>query len=225
MCEGVDVVAEVKFCGITRADDAAEAARLGASYVGAIFAGGPRLIEPPRAAANFRGLPEAVRRVGVFGTQDPDEVASIAAAATVDVIQLHGDPDVAMLDAVRKRAGLEIWPVIRIEGTVLPPAAESLAGVADALVLDARVEGVPGGSGRQLDWAALAQAIGKVRSRTGCRIVLAGGLTPENVRRAIELVRPNVVDVSSGVERAPGIKDHARMRAFRDAVEQAGVEQ
>ena len=214
----------MKFCGITRAEDAAEAARLGASWVGAIFAGGPRTIVPSRAAENFHALAQGVRRVGVFGAASAGEIAAIAGAVPLDVVQLHGDPDVENVTAVRKRAGVPVWAVVRIGDTSLPPAARALAEAADALLLDARVDGVLGGTGRALEWDALAEAVEHLRSSAPCTIVLAGGLSPENVGRAIEALHPDVVDVSSGVERAPGIKDHERMRAFMDAVERARVE-
>lgn len=213
----------VKFCGLTRADDAAEAGRLGASYVGAIFAGGPRLIDASRAARVFgaaraaaalggRPIPKAV---GVMGAQDPETIARIADEATLDVVQLHADPTPDDVAAVRRLTRAAVWPVVRVEGTTLPPHVGALAAVADAVVLDAKVAGQLGGTGVALDWEALADQIAAVRASTP--IVLAGGLTPDNVRRAIDALAPDVVDVSSGVESAPGIKDHSLMHAFADS--------
>ena len=218
------MAAEVKFCGITRAEDAAEAARLGASYVGAIFAGGPRQVQPARAADNFGGLPAGVRRVGVFGPARAAEIAQIARSARLDVVQLHADPDVEDVRAVRRLVDAAVWAVLRIDEATLPDAATRLAETADALLLDAKVTGALGGTGHSLAWGALAESVASLRERVSCTIVLAGGLAPENVGRAIEALQPDAVDVSSGVERAPGIKDHERMRAFMEAVQRAGAE-
>ena len=215
--------AEVKFCGITRAEDAAEAARLGAGYVGAIFAGGPRAVDPARAAENFESLPERVRRVGVFGAQLPDEIARVARAASLDVVQLHGDPDAQHVRAVRSSTSAKVWAVLRIE-RALPADAHRLAETADALLLDAKVDGRLGGTGHALAWEELASSVRALRAATACAIVLAGGLVPENVGAAIDALRPDIVDVSSGVETTPGIKDHQRMRAFMNAVRRAGAE-
>ena len=211
----------MKFCGMTRSEDAVEAAMLGATFVGAIFAGGPRNIDAAQAARCFEGVPRGVRRVGVFATQSADAIAGIAEAAGLDVAQLHGDPDGEHVERVRNRTGLMVWGVARIDGTRLPAHLAELVETADAVVLDARVEGVLGGTGRTLRWSGLSDALAPMRGRA--RIVLAGGLTPENVGRAIDALRPDVVDVSSGVESAPGIKDHARMRAFSAAVRHAGA--
>ena len=217
------MAAEVKFCGLTRDLDALEAARLGAAYVGAIFAGGPRLVDVERAAANFASLPSQVRRVGVFGRQTVDEIRTAVDAAALDVVQLHGDPTESEVRAVREAVDVAVWPVCRVEGASLPAEAERLAGAAGVLVLDAKVSGALGGTGRALPWPALATALAGLRERVPCRIVLAGGLDPDNVGRAIHLLHPDVVDVSSGVEHAPGLKDHGRMRAFMSAVQRAGV--
>jgi len=215
------VPVEIKFCGMTRPVDAKEAARLGARYVGAVFAGGPRRVDGARADECFRVLPAGVRRVGVFGSQSPDEIAAIAELVRLDVAQLHGDPDASAVELVRERTGLHVWGVARIDGADLPSDFTELVEAADAVVLDARVAGMLGGTGRTVNWAAVVERLTALRGRTP--LVLAGGLTPENVRRAIDLLRPDVVDVSSGVETSPGIKDHGRMRAFSDAVRYAGA--
>lgn len=211
-------MAEVKFCGLTRPEDAAEAAALGASFAGVIFAGGPRLLSPARAAEVLASA-GALRRVGVFGAVDAGRVAEVAAEARLDVVQLHGDPDGAAVEAVRARFGGEVWGVARCEGPTLPPTAEALFATADAVVLDARVPGALGGTGVAIPWRELKTALGALVARPGsARVVLAGGLTPANVGEAVATLAPAVVDVSSGVERAPGVKDHELMRAFRRAV-------
>jgi phosphoribosylanthranilate isomerase len=210
-------VANVKFCGLTRAEDAREATRLGAGYVGAIFAGGPRHVTPERARELFDAAKGGPAAVGVFGADDVDAIAADAIIAGVEVIQLHGDPRAADVRAMRKRFGGRVWAVARADGSLLPEWAEELFHEADAVLLDARVQGRLGGTGVTLEWGALADSVAALRGRTP--VVLAGGLNPENVAEAVRLIAPDVVDVSSGVESAPGIKDHVKMRAFFDAAQ------
>jgi phosphoribosylanthranilate isomerase len=208
-------VADVKFCGLTRATDAALAGELGASYAGAIFAGGPRLLDVRRAREMFDGLGGApTRRVGVFGAQSVDEILRIADGAALHVIQLHGGATADRLLVLQQRFAGEVWTVVAI-GTEGPGDLSSLAGTADAVVLDSRVDGRSGGTGRRFDWRGSLGAVDAIRARV--RIVLAGGLRPANVREAIEVLAPDVVDVSSGVEIAPGIKDPGLMRAFAES--------
>ena len=209
---------DIKFCGMTRAEDAREAARLGAAYVGVIFAGGPRQLTADRAAEVLGGLPGAVRRVGVFATDDEDAIARTAEPLGLHVVQLHGAHDARAIVGIRRRFAGEVWSVIRIADAELPANAGELFEAADAVLLDAKVPGKLGGSGVTLPWQKLAERLGKLRENGRAKLVLAGGLRAENVSEAIRLLRPGIVDVSSGVETAPGIKDHARMRAFRDAV-------
>lgn len=211
---------EVKFCGLTRPADAEQAAALGASYAGVIFAGGPRRLTPPQAAAVL-GAAGTARRVGVFGAVAPGEIARTADQVGLDVVQLHGDPDAAAVAAVRRAFGGLVWAVARCEGARLPVATAELFATADAVVLDAKVPGMLGGTGVAVPWEEIAAAVGAARGAG--RLVLAGGLTPENVAEAVGALAPDVVDVSSGVESAPGIKDHDRMRAFRRAVTERGV--
>jgi phosphoribosylanthranilate isomerase len=223
----------VKFCGLTRLDDAAEGARLGARYLGAIFAGGPRMVTASGAAQIFsagraaaaltwRSLP---RCIGVMGTQEPSEIAVLADEAGLDAVQLHADPTAADVSRVRAATGKEVWAVLRVEGARLPDVAAELFAEADAVVLDAKVAGQLGGTGVTLDWRTLADATEAVRGAT--RLVLAGGLTPANVREAAEALGPDVVDVSSGVENgiAPGVKDHQLMRAFAEGAAAAAPRQ
>ena len=209
-------MAEVKFCGLTRALDAEEAVRLGARYVGVILASGPRLLQPEQARAVLAGIPAGISRVGVFGAREAAAIAAEAERAGVDVVQLHGDPDVPGVTAVRERFKGMVWAAIRIAGTTIPPGAEGLFEAADAVVLDARSERGLGGTGVTLPWGALARRIERFRGRRAA-LVLAGGLAPSNVGEAIAALAPDVVDVSSGVESVPGIKDHTLMGAFIEA--------
>lgn len=206
---------ELKFCGLTRPEDAAEADRLGAGYVGVIFAGGPRNLSEEQAR-HVLGGQKAAKRVGVFPSPSSEEVERAASALSLDVVQIHSDASVTDLERLREQVGAEIWSVLRISGSDLPLGADDLFAASDAVVLDTRVEGMLGGSGAKFDWANVARKIERMRRDT--RVVLAGGLTPDNVVDAIAVVAPDVVDVSSGVESSPGVKNHKLMARFASAV-------
>ena len=193
------------------------AVALGASYVGVIFAGGPRHLSVSEASTVFREVPASVRRVGVFDKPPTDELVSMAHELDLGAVQLHGGADGDTIERLRGEFDGEIWAVLRLPSGEIAPDAATLFEVADGIVLDAHVGGKLGGTGVTLPWKDLAASVIPLRGRRA-KLVLAGGLRAENVREAIELLRPDVVDVSSGVETAPGIKDHALMRAFRDAV-------
>ena len=198
----------VKICGITRPEDARAAAAAGATVIGMVFwPGSPRVVDSETARRIVSALPAGVPAIGVFVNQPVEEINAAIDAAGLFGVQLHGDEPVDMIARIRR-------PVVR---------ALSLDDVAmiDALplevtvLLDAADPVKRGGTGQTIDWAA-AREVARRRP-----IVLAGGLTPENVEHAIEAVRPYAVDVSSGVEASPGIKDRARMAAFIDAVRRA----
>jgi phosphoribosylanthranilate isomerase len=208
------VTVEVKICGLTRAVDAELADAAGAAYLGVIFAGGPRQRLPSEARATLAG--RRARKVGVFGAQAPSEIADVASQVGLDVVQLHADPDPERVAAVRAATGLEIWAVVRTADGFLPDEVEEVADAADALLVDRLAKGALGGTGAAIPWGILGESLDAMES--GHRIVLAGGLTPDNVAEAISYVSPMIVDVSSGVESAPGVKDHARIRAFIAAV-------
>jgi phosphoribosylanthranilate isomerase len=210
-------VAEVKICGLTRSVDAEAADSAGAAYLGVIFAGGPRMRSPAEARATLSG--RRAHKVGVFGTQTPEEIAEICATVQLDVVQLHDAPTVDRVAAVRAATGLEIWAVVRTADGILAAGVEEIAGAADALVVDTLVAGQLGGTGVAIPWSNLGESLDAMA--VGARVVLAGGLTAANVREAIDYVAPAIVDVSSGVESAPGIKDHLRIRAFVAAVRAA----
>jgi phosphoribosylanthranilate isomerase len=202
---------------MTRAVDAQMAVALDASYIGVIFAGGPRHLTTERAAEVLRDIPASVRRVGVFDHQNVREVAELARKLALGAVQLHGGCNEETVARLRADFDGEVWAVLRLESGEVLQAGASLFESADAVLLDAHVPGRLGGTGVALPWQDLVERLGPLRGRRA-RLVLAGGLNADNVASAIELLRPDVVDVSSGVETAPGIKDHARMRAFRDAV-------
>jgi phosphoribosylanthranilate isomerase len=211
---------EVKFCGLTRPADARAAAKLGARYLGVIFAGGPRNLEPSRAREVLDGAQagKVVERVGVFGRTTPAAIAAAVREARLDIVQLHEDPTIDEIRAVGEVSGARVWAVLRVDGALGRGDLDEIWEASEALVLDSKTRAL-GGTGISFDWGA---AQGVVRPHSS-KLVVAGGLTPANVAQAIETLSPDVVDVSSGVESSPGIKDHARMADFMDAVRRAGV--
>jgi phosphoribosylanthranilate isomerase len=208
--------AAAKICGLVRPIDAAVAASHGARYVGAIFAGGPRLVTPDVARSVFDKAGTATRVV-VVGHEPVDDIVRAAMAAGADIIQLHGDPSPRMVLDLRERWPGGIWAALRVAPQSFDvERAAALFTVADGVVLDAYAPGALGGTGVSLDWRALQMPLRVMREAedASALLILAGGLTPENVRTGIQLLQPDVVDVSSGVESAPGIKDHARVQRF-----------
>jgi phosphoribosylanthranilate isomerase len=210
---------EIKFCGLTRPEDAMHAVSLGAQYVGVIFAGGPRMLTGEQAYDVLRDVPTTVRRVGVFAEQSASDIALAAERLGLRVIQLHINTGTDRIEALRREFDGDIWAVARVVDGQLPTTFSELIDAADGLLLDAFSPLALGGTGVTLPWRALSEELGRQRGDTP--IILAGGLSPENVAQAITDLRPDVVDVSSGVESAPGVKDHDRMRVFRDAVREA----
>ena len=206
------MLAKVKFCGMTRPQDAALAGEIGASYVGVIFADGPRLVTPAKGRGILDAAGSTVKRVGVFGTNSPEEIGRVSDEARLDVVQLHADPTTAEIRAVRTKFSGEVWAAIRIAGAHIPQESESLFTTADAVVLDARSEKRLGGTGDSLPWNDLA--VDLARDRGSAAVVLAGGLKPGNVAQAVRTLAPDVVDVSSGIESTPGVKDPWLMREF-----------
>ena len=213
----------VKFCGITRPADASTAARLGAAYVGVIFADSPRRVDETAARAVFEAAGNGVGHVAVFGDGSIEDIAARASEIGADIVQLHAASGATAVDELRRKFRGRIWAVVSVDphSHSLPPEAGDLAAAADAVLLDARVGGRSGGTGRTLHWDALFASVADLSERT--ELILAGGLTPENVATAIGAMRPDVVDVSSGVESSPGVKDPQRMEAFAEAVRSASI--
>lgn len=208
----------IKFCGLTREQDVKSAVELGADYVGVIFAGGPRNRTLDEAAHILRGA-AAVKRVGVFGSPHATELSRYVASIPLSVAQLHGDSSAKAVIAARAIGVKEVWAVVPVLDGGLADHAEALFLCADAVVLDTRAANGLGGTGRSFDWAAVAGKLAGMRRNA--RLVVAGGLTPENVAEAIRFLKPDVVDVSSGVESAPGVKDPILMSRFVEAARSA----
>jgi phosphoribosylanthranilate isomerase len=199
----------VKFCGITNIDDALEAERLGAWAIGLNhWPGGPRRCEPEAAVEISAALKRRLEVVGVFVNPTLDEVAAAAENESLTMLQLHGGEGVAFCREAARRTGCKVIKAIRVRSTAEVRAAEAFR--TDFHLLDAHRPGTPGGTGESFDWELLAER------RSEVPLILAGGLTPDNVDEAIAVTRPYAVDVASGVEAEPGIKDHALMAAFAE---------
>lgn len=195
----------VKICGITRAEDAQLAVRLGASAIGFIFwPGSKRFIDPYRARAIAAVLPPFVTPVGVFVNQPATYVNGVAKLVRLGAVQLHGDETPDLVPAIER-------PVVKALGRIDASTAQAWPERVRLLV-DADDPVQRGGTGARADWAAAA-VLAAQRP-----VMLAGGLTPANVAAAIRQVRPLGVDVSSGVETAPGIKDPGRMEQLFEAL-------
>jgi phosphoribosylanthranilate isomerase len=203
----------VKICGITSPEDGRAAAEAGAAAIGLVFwSRSPRAVDLPTARRITAGLSPFVLRVGVFVDETPDVIARICDSVGLDMVQLHGDEPPEAIAGLPRRA----LKAVRIGCGFQPEKALRYVGHAAGLLLDSGDAAVPGGTGRAFDWTV----VDGVRDRLGY-VVLAGGLTPDSVAAAIRVVRPDAVDVSSGVEAAPGRKDPAKMRAFVAAVRSA----
>ena len=198
---------KIKICGITRIEDALAAVEAGADALGFMFyAASPRCITPAQAAPIIRTLPPFVAKVGVFVDASEADIHSVIETCGIDTLQLHGQETPEFCRRFRQN----VIKAFRIRD------ADSLRLTADysqqTWLLDSFVPGKPGGTGATFNWEFAAQAV-----QGGGRVILAGGLTPENVARAVQQVRPFGVDVSSGVESAPGLKDPKKIRAFVQA--------
>lgn len=198
----------VKICGITRAEDLQAACNAGADALGFVFyARSPRHLEIAQAAALVAQLPPFVQSVGLFVDAEPAFVEAVLKAVPLDLLQFHGSEAPEQC----RHHGRPYLKAVRMrEGTDLVKYCADFDD-ARALLLDAYVPGVPGGTGERFDWELIPAGLTKP-------IVLSGGLDAGNVGRAVQTVRPWAVDVSSGVEAAPGIKDAARVAAFIENV-------
>lgn len=197
-----------KICGITRPEDAVVAAQAGADAIGLVFyARSPRAVNVQQAREIIRALPPFVTVVGLFVNASACEINETLDAVPLDLLQFHGDESPEQCSGYHRPyiKALRVRP-----GDNLQAACERYSS-ASGLLLDAFVEGVPGGTGLAFDWNLVPATLPKP-------IILAGGLTPENVSEAIERVRPFGVDVSGGVELSKGIKDAHRVQAFVKAV-------
>jgi len=194
----------VKICGLSRGEDVDAAAALRPDALGFVFwSRSPRAVLPEDVAAWTRGLPGGIERVGVFVDAPPEEVRRAAEVAGLTIVQLHGHEG--------PEACRDAWPRVWKAFPLSRGPADALAPYpVEAFVIDSGTTTRPGGTGQTADWGAAAEFV----AASPRPVLLAGGLTPENVAQAVNRVRPWGVDVASGVESAPGRKDAARMREF-----------
>lgn len=200
-----------KICGITRIEDALAAAEAGADAIGLVFyAKSPRAVDVRQARAIIAELPPFVTTVGLFVNASRCELNEILEVVPLDLLQFHGDETPQDCEGYQRPwiKALRVRP-----GDDLEAACQLYAG-ARGILLDTYVPGVPGGTGEAFDWSLVPARLSKP-------IILAGGLSADNVGQAIAQVRPYAVDVSGGVEQAKGIKDAAKIEAFMRAVKQA----
>lgn len=204
--------AQVKICGLTRPQDMAAVAAAGAAFAGLnFFAKSPRFVTPAQARALSLAAPVGLARVGLFVDAHDDLIDAVLAEAPLDMLQLHGHEPPERVRALRARHSLPVIKVVGIAGPEDLAALTVYGRVADLLLVDAkppRDAVLPGGNGLRFDWRLIAGR------RWPVPWMLAGGLTPENVAEAIALTGAPAVDVASGVESAPGVKDADRIAAF-----------
>lgn len=213
-CQDVGMV-NVKFCGMTSLDDARAAVELGAWAVGVIlWPESVRSCDQTVAGKIANELRRDTEIVGVFVNQQIDHVAGVVDLLGLSMVQLHGDEGPSYCEEIRRRTGCAVMKAQRVKDQSSLQAIRRFKE-SDFHLLDSYVAGVPGGTGTTFDWRLARGYTAEIP------VVLSGGLTPDNVGAAIQAVEPFAVDVASGVEVSPGVKDHAKMTAFLRAVEQA----
>ena len=193
---------KIKICGITNLEDGLECAEAGADTLGFVFASSLRQVTPKKVVEICKKLPKAISKVGVFVNETPSTLLKIAGACQLDYVQLHGSED-------RGYLGQLTLPYVKVFRVKDESILQEIANYRLSLfMLDTFSNGRLGGGGKNFDWEIAVQA-----KKFG-RLILSGGLNPENVRTALERVRPYGVDVCSGVERAPGKKDIEKVKKF-----------
>ncbi|WP_304615329.1 phosphoribosylanthranilate isomerase [Paracoccus sp. (in: a-proteobacteria)] len=205
-------MADVKICGLSQPAHVTAAVQAGARYLGLVFfSRSPRAVTPAEAAALTADVPVGVARVGLFVDPDDALITATLAEVPLDIVQLHGHETPERVAALRTLTGLPVMKAVGIASVEDLPQLTDYGLVADMLLVDAKPApdaALPGGNGLSFDWRLLQ---GRRWPRPW---MLAGGLTPANVAEAVRLTRAPVVDVSSGVETAPGVKDAALIRDF-----------
>lgn len=200
----------VKICGITNVRDAEAAVDLGAEMLGLNFYDrSPRFLTERAAKEIVAIVPKNVDTVGVFVNESLDRIVDVADRISLRCVQIHGDENPEFVARLRERSAVKIIKAIRVSSRFDRKEVEDFT--ADGLLLDAYSPGTYGGTGERFDWKLAGSLTGIFD-----HLYLAGGLTPENVAEAIEVVRPYAVDVASGVEARPGKKDHRKLKAFID---------
>jgi phosphoribosylanthranilate isomerase len=200
---------KVKICGITNIEDANTAAELGVDVLGFIFAPSPRKIEPKKARDIIRTIPPFVKTVGVFVNEDPSLIKKLISFCGLDMVQLHGDESPDICQDLMPRSIKSFW--LKDESSL--QTISSYCGKVRAFLFDTYAEDVRGGTGKTFDWDLAIKG-----KKLGFPIILAGGLNPSNIKEAISAVKPEAVDVNSGVEKHPGKKDHVAIKKLMEAI-------
>jgi phosphoribosylanthranilate isomerase len=201
----------IKVCGMTNLADAEQAAELGAWAIGLIhYEGSPRYVPPDTAAQIGAALKRRCEVAGVFVNATLDQVAAAAENAQLTILQLHGDEGTEFCEEAARRTGAKVMKAFQVSDAGDVRAAEAFR--TDFHLFDARVPDLRGGTGQTFDWSLLSER------RSQIPMVLSGGLTPENVNEAIDTAHPFAVDVVTGVEAEPGVKDPKLVEAFFEAV-------
>jgi phosphoribosylanthranilate isomerase len=199
----------IKICGITRVDDAAMVVSAGVDAIGLVFASrSPRLVEVARAQEIAAVVPAFVQLVGLFLDPDEDDVHRVLEAVPIDVLQFHGKESPRFC----RQFGQRYIKTVGLANLEQPEAVIAEYHDAAAILFDSHAHGEAGGTGRSMDWRYLPDV-------THAPVILAGGLRPDNVAAAVETARPHAVDVSSGVESAPGVKDPDLVSEFINEVQ------
>ena len=203
----------VKICGITRIEDAHAAVEAGVHALGFVFhRPSPRYVSSELAASIIRTLPPFVSTVGVFVNRAREEIEAVAVRAGLQFIQLHGEERPADCDGLSR----PVVKAFRYASDQPFPDLEDYS--VTGLLIEARVPHLWGGSGVTLDWELFSQQLERHAPTVRNRLVLAGGLSPQNVERAVSVVKPFAVDVSTGVEDAPGMKSPKKIKEFMNAL-------
>jgi phosphoribosylanthranilate isomerase len=203
---------KIKICGITNEEDATWAVNLGVNYIGLNFAKeSPRKVSPDLAAKIVKKVPPFVPCIGVFVEQKPEEILKIIEKTGLMGVQLHGDHTPEDARAIIEKMEVTVIRAFRVAQEQDLEAVAPFKSAVTQILLDAKVEGVAGGTGQTFPWALAKQA-----KSFGLPVFLAGGLTPDNVRQAVAEVQPFAVDVASGVEKSPKRKDYDKMKRFID---------
>ncbi len=197
----------IKICGITNMEDAEAAVGFGADALGFIFyKGSKRYVDPETAGGIISTLPPFLTTVGVFVNQDLNEIREIMGKTGINAVQLHGDEDPQFCNSVPTK----VIKVFRVKDTLDPGKVAQYP--VQAILLDTYSDDEYGGTGRSFDWTIIEDM------RLPKKVILSGGLTPDNVSEAVRIVNPYAVDVSSGVEAEPGKKDHQKLKNFIEAI-------
>jgi len=197
----------IKICGITNRADAEKAAEMGASAIGFVFADSPRRIKPPVAREISQALPPFISKIGVFVNEDISTIKELYEYCRLDAVQLHGDEHIEYI----KSLTVPFIKAFKVNGKEVIRRIEEFG--LRYFLLDTFDKNLSGGTGKSFNWQIANRA-----SRFG-KIILSGGLNPDNIREALEIVNPYAVDISSGVEKSPGLKDYQKMETLINKVQ------